>query len=310
MSDFALYLRSLPPNEALIAAGLCLLAAAGGGYFWWVGLKRSRLMADTPTSKLRSAAQGFVELHGDAHWLKGDRIHSPLSGQSCVWWDYKIEEKRQRYSNKGTRTQWVRVAGARSTEIFLLDDGTGEAVIDPCGAKIYGAQSRTWHGNTPRPQGPPRQGFRFGLGRYRYSESWLPVGSDLYALGWLRTDTARADPMQHREEMRLWLTELKADQQRLLREFDHNQDGEIDQSEWEQAREVARAEIDAKLLERSLAPGVSVLGRPPSGQDYVLSTHSEEQLLKRLRWKSRLGFIGLAAGASTMLYMAMARGWI
>lgn len=310
MAELALYLRALPRDEALFAAGLSLLAAAVGAYFWWTGLKRSQLMADTPTSKLRSAAQGFVELHGDAHWLQGDRIHSPLSGQRCVWWEYKVEEKRQRYTSKGTRTQWVRVAGARSTEIFLLDDGTGKAVVDPCGATIYGAESRTWHGNTPRPQGPPQRGFRFGLGRYRYSESWLPLGSDLYALGWLRTDTARADPMQHREEMRLWLQELKTDQQRLLREFDHNRDGAIDQAEWEAAREAARAEIDARLLERSLAPGVSVLSRPPSGQDYVLSTHSEEQLLGRLRWKSRLGFVGLACSSGAAMYLALVRGWL
>lgn len=60
-------------------------------------------MEDTPTSKLRSAAQGYVELSGYGALLEGAPIIAPLTGLTCTWYSHEIEERRR----SGKNTHWV-----------------------------------------------------------------------------------------------------------------------------------------------------------------------------------------------------------
>lgn len=311
MSAAAQAAAELSHNEALLFALLGLATCLGCAWLWWRQLRRGRLMAGTPTSKIRSAAQGYVELKGDGHWLPEDRILAPLTQTRCVWWEYRIEERQRRHTRSGSRTVWRSIASARSQELFALQDATGEVVVDPCGATIYPNQRHRWHGPHPRPpRGLPRGGWGLGMGRYRYTERCLTLGSDLYALGWLRSETAEAQDFDRRAEVAEWLRQLKADQRRLLREYDANRDGEIDAEEWEAARQQAIAEVDRVLLERSLAPGVHVLERPPDGRDYVLSGRDEAALKRSLQWRAAaLLPLALAAGVGT-LWLARLRGWL
>ncbi len=75
---------------------LLLAALAGGGlYSLWYGLRswrENRLVADTPTSRVRSAAQGYVELIGKGRLPAGIDNRAPLSKKPCTWWRYQIEE--------------------------------------------------------------------------------------------------------------------------------------------------------------------------------------------------------------------------
>lgn len=301
---------ALTAEEAAWALGILAVISLAGLIWWWLSARRGRLMANTPTSRIRSAAQGFVELDGTGHWLPDDRIVAPLSGRSCVWWEYAIHERRTTYSNKGSRSYWAQIASGRSEEIFLLQDGTGDVVVDPHGAKIFGCRSNTWRGHSSRPNRPPPSGFSLHLGRYRYKESRLELGTALYALGWLQTETAEADTHDHRAEVAQWLRALKADQRRLLKEFDANRDGEIDTTEWENARQKAIAEIDAKLLERSLAPGVNVLKKPPDGRDYILSGHNEKTLRWHLQLRVLAAFGLFALSGLGAAFVAQVRDWL
>ena len=70
---------------------LCLLAL----YRMTRGLHHTRLIENTPTAKIRSAVQGYVELNGQTRLMEGPVIVSPLSGKSCVWYRYKVEEKME-----------------------------------------------------------------------------------------------------------------------------------------------------------------------------------------------------------------------
>lgn len=304
MQELIRGIAELEPDDAIVFAGLLVALSLGGLWLWWSSARKGRLMANTPTSRIRSAAQGFVELDGSAHWLPDDRIQGPLTGENCVWWEFAIHEKRRVRVGKNTKTEWVRIAGARSEEIFMLQDGTGEVVVDPHKAAIHGANSHTWYGHSRRPSTRPRGGFRLGFGRYRYRESRLPLGTPLYALGWLRTETAEADDRDHRAEVAEWLRALKADKTRMLREFDTNNDGEVDSSEWEAARQQAIAAIDAELLERSLAPGVHLLHKPPDGRDYILSAQDEKTLRKKLRWQMLAGALAFFLGGVGALLIA------
>ncbi|WP_455203621.1 hypothetical protein [Kaarinaea lacus] len=74
MSDLELQLLHMPTVQFWIY----LLLAIGGGvvafYFAFLYLKRARIIEDTPTSKIRSAAQGYVELQGRAQTMEGAPI--------------------------------------------------------------------------------------------------------------------------------------------------------------------------------------------------------------------------------------------
>jgi hypothetical protein len=116
----------------LIVAGL----AAGAVYSFWYAFKawrKNRVIEDTPTSRVRSAAQGYVELSGQGILPADSHNRGPLSGIPCAWWRYKVEER----SSAGRSRSWSTVDSDTSTEPFLLDDGTGQCLIDPCGAEVF-----------------------------------------------------------------------------------------------------------------------------------------------------------------------------
>ena len=75
------------------------------------------------TSKVASAAQGYVELIGSGRPLAGAPLISPVSQLPCLWYRYKIERKTS--DNK-----WVLEDKGESDASFILEDGTGECVVD------------------------------------------------------------------------------------------------------------------------------------------------------------------------------------
>src|ERR1700693_2561627 len=102
----------------------CLALIAVLSLFAWnANFRRSRAVADTPTSRVASAPQGYVELFGKARLHPGRSTTSAVSRRPCVWFRYVIEEKQG--------NNWHRVDSGMSCDTFLLDDGTGQVVIDP-----------------------------------------------------------------------------------------------------------------------------------------------------------------------------------
>lgn len=93
--------------------------------------RRRSLVANTPTSKVRSLAVGTVELEGDAK--AGEQVFkSPFSGNDCVLYEYKIEEYRQ----SGDDSDWVTIDQGQTDQPFYLDDGTGKVMVNPIGADL------------------------------------------------------------------------------------------------------------------------------------------------------------------------------
>jgi len=83
-SDLILWAQSGPADDFWIAVTIlivsCITGFIGAFYFF----SRKRMMENTPTSRIRSAAQGFVELEGTGLLLEGPPIIAPLSGMTCV----------------------------------------------------------------------------------------------------------------------------------------------------------------------------------------------------------------------------------
>ncbi|MDT0636315.1 GIDE domain-containing protein [Spectribacter hydrogenooxidans] len=253
--------------------------------------RRAQAMRGTPTSRVRSAAQGYVELEGRAELLDGPAIICPLTAHRCVWWHYRIQKKVK----SGRNTRWRTVDSGTSDDLFALDDATGRCVIDPVGAKVTPGRRYTWYGHTPRPTRGPKSGAGGWLGmltggHYKYEERLIEVGSPCYAIGAFRTQ--RHAGSNREDDIRAILTDWKQDQEQLLARFDVNNDGHIDDREWQAARRVAAMQADRQRREQAAEPGLNVMARPADGQPFLLAGVGQDGLIRRYHWQG----LGCAAG--------------
>lgn len=302
-------LAQAEPQKFWLGCALLALLGLGLFVFGFRQLKRARLLEDTPTSRIRSAAQGYVELHGHARLLPGPEVKSPLSGERCCWWQYKIEQRRTEHHSGKRRVEWVTLDEGTSDELFLLADDTGECVLDPVGANVIPSLSRSWRGVSARPGGFPQQSRWFAFGDYRYSEKLVRYGDWLYALGQFQTQTAiRADD-ESRDVSEL-LAHWKRDQRELLHRFDADRDGQIDVQEWELARRAAIKQVRADQVERSIQPDLHVLSQTHDRRPFILSTKAERELTRGMRWGGLSAVIaGLLLGAA-VAFVLIARGML
>jgi hypothetical protein len=219
---------------------LVLAVIAGVGFFLWKkSFQHARMMEDMPRSKVRSAAQGFVELSGIQHPLEGTPLSAPLTGSACTWWDYKIERREQSRNSKGQQTtSWSTVEKDTSVGFFHLRDETGEILVNPMGADVTASLQRVWYGDARRPIGDALSQFGASLkGRYRYTERTMRPGEPIYALGHFETWSnvpGRRERSKKRSEI---LSEWKKDANELVRRFD--QDGDNDQLRYRKIRATA-----------------------------------------------------------------------
>jgi len=127
------YLASLLMYSSGNLPAAAAVGAAAGVYFFYRGfrlLQRRRLILNTPSSKIRSAAMGLVEVNGQA---KGPHvIASPLKQTECFYYRSLAWEWRQR----GKNSEWVKIAEETLHVPFYIDDGTGMLLIDPNGAEM------------------------------------------------------------------------------------------------------------------------------------------------------------------------------
>ncbi|HEY0973838.1 MAG TPA: GIDE domain-containing protein [Solimonas sp.] len=311
--------------DALTALAQDIAAADPGSFWLWtllflagsvaafagafLSLRKARLIEDTPTSRIRSAAQGYVELEGFAQLLPGPEVISPLSGARCVWWKYSIERRETVYRNGKRTTEWRTIESGTSEHLFLLADATGDCVVDPGGATVYPSLTRTWQGRTRRPQRAPEKPGWLQFGDYRYRERLLRVGDPVHAMGWFRSDGV-AHSYDESSELRDLLREWKADHASLLQRFDADGNGEIDLQEWEAARRAALEQIRQQHVERSLTPDVHVLSRPRDRRPFLLSSLPQEKLVRRYRWSGLSLLMASLATGTGGVFALVARGWL
>lgn len=296
-------IATTPSGEFWPATGMAGIAAGALLFHACRALSHKRLIEDTPTSRLRAAAQGYVELVGTARVFDGEPIVAPLSGRRCCWYRYSIERREQ--ARRG-RDRWQRVDGGESTHLFMLDDGSGRCAVDPEGATITPSATQIWYGSTrvpprlPRPRRGRWSWLLAGSGAYRYREELIEIGAPLYALGFFRTHGGAATPVDTHAELGALLREWKSDRAALLARFDADRDGEIDAAEWERARRTAETEVmRAHAAGAGAPPAVDLLSRPPLGdRPFLLAAGHEEDLTGRHGWA---GSLGLVLGTATAI---------
>lgn len=249
-------------------------ALVGFTSFWaWYGnLKRYRTIADTPTSRIASAPQGYVELAGRGEQPPGAMLVSPINGLPCLWYRYRIERKN------GDR--WEHVESGVSHDTFGISDGTGLALIDPDGAQIL-----TSHRQTRTSDG------------YRRTEWTLIEGETLYVIGEHATLGGANAALDKKADVTTLLTEWKRDQAALRARFDADGDGEISLEEWEDARRAASEHVDRDHFEIRLRDGVHLIRQPRHGRPFIIANRDVGALARHFRlWSwTHLGLILAAA---------------
>ena len=253
-----LALRAGPSPEAravLLAMGLVGVVA------WTASLRRARAIAQLPTSRIASAAQGYVEVVGRASVSADNLITSPMSGVRCVWYRYRL------YAKDSEGKGWNEIDHDVSSATFEIHDGSGPCRIDPDYAEVVGADARTTYPNGNK-----------------LVEELLHGGIPIYALGELVTLGGAGTALSAREDVNALLASWKADPVALQRRFDLNRDGQIDLQEWELARRLAQKTVEREHRELRAQPGVNLVRAPADGRLFLISSLSPQALRRRFVW--------------------------
>jgi E3 ubiquitin ligase len=158
---------------------------ATGPWLYYRGfrtLRTRRLIADTPTARIRSMAMGLVEINGTVE--PRSTLYAPFSGKPCAYWEVDVAIQ--------TRRSWRIVHRNQSGNPFYLTDDTGVALIYP-----HGAQCRINFGTDESCPGLMLPSFyreyldahtsAFGrlarIGHLRFRERVLETGQRVYVLG-------------------------------------------------------------------------------------------------------------------------------
>lgn len=263
-------------NQPLAWVAALALIASIGFFAWTSTLRRSRAIADTPTSRIDSAAQGYVELYGRASRAPEFQVQAKMGSLPCIW--YRCITYR-----KGADDKWQEVDRSTSDGIFELNDETGKCMVDPDHAEVITNHHRTWYD-----------------GQYKHVEEQLFPSDSLYVLGEFSTIGGANSALDLDADVGALLAEWKKDQPTLHQRFDLDGNGEIDLKEWGLAHNAARREIDKQHRELRLQTGVHLMRRPQSGQLYLLSNLSPHQLKHRYTlwsWFHLTTFFGGVGGA-------------
>lgn len=251
---------------------------AAGLYMFFRRWRQQRLLEDTPAAHIRSAPQGYVKLSGRARSIDGKSLRAPLTGRSCVWWTYRIEE-RGSYVRAVNRL--LNINRGTSEERFLLVEQGDHCLVDPEGADIEPSDRKVWYGNSPDDIPPPRWGgIAMGFGQsYRYVEAILTEDAELSVLGEFRAETG-AVASTIADEAAALLSRWKQNQPALIARFDANHDGVIDAVEWEAARTAALAEAQRDRLREAPQARVCVLARPRGHRPFLIAAQPAGKLAR------------------------------
>lgn len=232
------------------------LLAVIGFVSWLATFKRAQAIAQMPTSRIGSAAQGYVELYGRAS-LEKDFINvAPHSGKQCLWYRYRMYVRED--------NSWREVESAVSSATFEINDATGICRVDPDDAEVLGADQHV--------------SYRDG---HKHVEELLFGGGKVYVLGEFSTLNAAPNAVSLSEDVSHLLSDWKKDPAQLKKRFDLNHDGQIDLQEWELARRLALHTVEKEHAQLHQAAHVNMMRAPKNSSLFLISSLSPQKLRQR-----------------------------
>lgn len=197
---------------ALLGAILLGLGMIYYGYDVW---KTSQLIKNTPTEKVRSMAAGRTELEGTVREDDQTVSSPPFIDDDCVYVDAELEVREEHEDEDGeTEYRWETVGRKERAYKFYLEDDTGQVLVradtDPT-VEItdddHRVKNEYHNGNAVPTEIEQFLGIdsgiedadgavgtvgtvvdavtdvRQGSKQHQYTQTALPVGSDVYAFG-------------------------------------------------------------------------------------------------------------------------------
>lgn len=242
---------------------VALAALLASGLFGWMrSIRHGRIILDTPTSRIVSAAQGYCELRGRGLPLAGAALLSPVNGLPVLWYRVQYESRRG--------DKWVTTHTDESDTSILVDDGSGQCAIDPEGAEMLVTRKDIY------PRGADDRVIQWALIRH----------DPIYAIGEFSTLGSIAPANDSAAQVRDLLAEWKRDRNHLLERFDLDGDGQIDLHEWELARAQARREVTRAQRAAISSAETHVMRSPADGRLYLISDLDPNRLAMRYRYWS------------------------
>lgn len=257
----------------------CLALIAGVGLLAWASsYKRARAIADVATSRIGSAAQGYVEIVGRASTTPSELIVSPLSGIACIWYRYRV------YSKDGNRGEWREIDSGTSATTFEIADGTGACRVDPEHAEVVSPERRVTY----------RDGDKL-------VEELLFAGSPIYVLGAFCTVHGPQTASSLSEDVGALLATWKRDPVELRRRFDLDGNGEIDLREWEVARRLATRTVEKQHRDIRDLGEVHLMRAPSDSRLYLISALPPHRIRRTFLWWSLFHLAVALVGAVALL---------
>ena len=251
---FALIILAFEAQHAGLRIGAIAVVTVASLVAWLLAFRRFHAIVDTPTARISSASQGYVELIGRCGLLPGTPPLGFASCPPCVWYRYRVYRDGKQ------------IDSGQSHDTFLLLDGSDECVIDPDLAEVVASSRRTTRRDN-----------------YTTHTDYLRVDSPLYAIGEFRTLTGTELTLDRRGAIRDLLGEWKQDSNRLIERFDSDGDGEISLTEWQAVRQAAAREVAKRHAELSLSADTHLLRAPGDGRPFILSNSDPEKLAVRYK---------------------------
>jgi len=295
-------------GEGAEIAGIILFGISSMlGLLAWLGnLKFYRSLHDTPTSRIASAAQGYVKLDGYVDAFPDRILNSPITGTECVWY---------RCSVPGGIKHGIETSESDAPFLLVDGEGQGQCVIEPAGAEVFTHRRSEWReaeesllrSKSERQQ--PESGVKPNLvyvdpaqlsagDRSDHFEEWLLLpGDPLLAMGYFISGEVSHQEPHIKADISQRLTDWKEDSQNLLERFDLNGDQKMDEREWQLARSAARREVLREHTATQSGGQQHKLSLPLDGRPFLLGTFHPQLLAWRYLFFALLNlaafFVGL-----------------
>lgn len=179
----------MPFMEALVVlavvAGVAIVAAS---LMWNEKARIRRELRGAPRVDLAELREGRTgRVVGKVG--EGETLQAPFTGRSCVFYEATVEE----YRSSGKTGSWRQVVREAVGVPFVLDDGTGRAIVDPRGARVAVDLDMTTRSGTFDDATPVEEEFltRHGLRStgwvfnksLRYREGVIEIGETIAVMG-------------------------------------------------------------------------------------------------------------------------------
>lgn len=278
-----------------------------GGTLFLMATKKLKMRAkveDTPTSKLRSAAQGLVEAEGNA-WPQSLELVTNLKSELSVYRHRSLQKKIK----QGKGHKWQTIHENFFNRPFYLFDDSGVALVFPdsatldckevtCSWMMLPSQVReNYFAGSPTPDFfsslPTSMIGSIFSQNYRVVEKSIIVGSPIYIQGEFKT-TTQTHPIKADLKFKEFfsrVTQLRKNNTIFKQRLDQDHDGEVSKTEAESGiYSLATTILNRKVtnpLVASKYENINIINygqfQKSENHELIIANCYENELLKILR---------------------------